>query len=312
MILGIDEAGRGPWAGPMTVGAVVLGDAIIEGLNDSKQLTKKRREALEPEILEKAAATGIGWVSAAEIDTLGLGPALRLATIRAVKAVDAKGVSYDEIIIDGTINFLEETGKGAYVETMPKADGLIPAVSAASVIAKVARDRFMAEQDELYPGYGFGGHAGYGTAKHRAAIEALGVTPLQRLSFSPLKKYAAEERAVRGETTKDLGDAAERRVSEYLVTNGHVILERNWRNRFCEIDIVSQCEDVLYFTEVKYRKTAQHGDGMEAITAKKLSQMTFAAEFYLAKSNTSEGAAQLAVASVSGDDFTIDSWVALS
>lgn len=312
MILGIDEAGRGPWAGPMVVGAVVLGDAVIEGLNDSKQLTKKRREALEPEILEKAAATGIGWVSAAEIDALGLGPALRLATIRAVKAVDAASVTYDEIIIDGTINFLEETGKGQYVETMPKADGLISAVSAASIIAKVARDRFMAEQDRIYPGYGFAGHAGYGTAKHRAAIDELGVTPLHRLSFSPLKKYATEDIGTAVNTAKSRGDVAERRVSEWLVAKGHDILERNWKNRFCEIDIISRCHDEIYFTEVKYRNNALHGDGLAAVTEKKVAQMTFAAEFYLAKSGTSESAARLAVASVSGDDFIVDEWVELT
>jgi ribonuclease HII len=108
--------------------------------------------------------------------------ALRLATRRAVEQIQAP---YTEIIIDGTVNFLTGTGKGAYVQTMKKADLLVPSVSAASILAKVERDRFMAEQDAMYPGYGFGGHAGYGVAKHRVAIEELGVTPLHRLSFAP-------------------------------------------------------------------------------------------------------------------------------
>ena len=189
MILGIDEAGRGPWAGPLVVGAVILGGAEIEGLTDSKKLTKKRREALYPIIHERAVAYATGWVSVAELDEIGMSRALRLATRRAVEQIYAP---YSEIIIDGTVNFLADTGKGKYVQTMKKADLLVPSVSAASILAKVERDWFMAEQDEIYPGYGFASHAGYGTAKHVAAIEKLGVTPLHRLSFAPLAKYRTD------------------------------------------------------------------------------------------------------------------------
>ena len=186
MILGIDEVGRGPWAGPLVVGAVVLGDTAIEGLTDSQKLSKKRREALDIMIRDQAAGYGLGWVAASEIDEIGLSAALRLATIRAVKQITAP---YHEIIIDGTINFLAETAKGKYVTTIKKADLLIPSVSAASIIAKVARDNYMTEQDVVYSGYKFGAHAGYGTAVHRDAIEKQGVTPLHRLSFAPLAKY---------------------------------------------------------------------------------------------------------------------------
>lgn len=193
MILGIDEVGRGPWAGPLVVGAVVLGGAQIDGLTDSKKLTKKQREALDIEIRKQAASYGLGWVSAAEIDDIGLSMALCLAARRAVETVDKTGVSYHEIIIDGTVNFLRDTSKGRFVTTMKKADLLVPSVSAASIIAKVARDNYMAEQGARYPAYGFGSNAGYGVAKHRAAIEQFGVTPLHRLSFAPLVKYANGE-----------------------------------------------------------------------------------------------------------------------
>ena len=186
MILGIDEAGRGPWAGPLVVGAVVLGDSEIIGLTDSKKLTKRKRELLYDEIVNKAAAFGTGWVEASEMDEVGMSEALRLATRRAVEKI---AVSYSEIIIDGTINFLVDTNKGKYVQTMPKADLLIPSVSAASIMAKVERDRYMTEQGLLYPEYGFESHAGYGVARHREAIETHGVTPLHRLSFAPLAKY---------------------------------------------------------------------------------------------------------------------------
>jgi ribonuclease HII len=186
MILGIDEVGRGPWAGPLVIGAVVLGDGAIDGLTDSKKLTKKRREELDVIIRDAASGFGLGWVHAYEIDEIGLSAALVLATRRAVEQVT---VPYHEIIIDGTINFLKDTSKARYVTTLTKADLLIPSVSAASIIAKVARDNYMIEQAAVYPEYKFESHVGYGTAAHREAIEKFGVTPLHRLSFAPLVKY---------------------------------------------------------------------------------------------------------------------------
>jgi len=186
MILGIDEVGRGPWAGPLVVGAVVLDESgNLEGLTDSKKLSAKRRVQLDVQIRKEARGWGLGWVHAEEIDAIGLSAALRLATVRAVEAVKAP---YHEIIIDGTINFLSDTAKGQYVTTMPKADFLIPAVSAASIIAKVARDAYMEEQDALYPDYGFASHVGYGTAKHQQALLEKGVTILHRRSFAPIKR----------------------------------------------------------------------------------------------------------------------------
>ena len=147
MILGIDEVGRGAWAGPLVVGACVLNDAKIDGLTDSKKLTKKNREKLNAQILDSSAVVGLGWVWADEIDEIGLSASLRLATNRAVKEVQLKcrtnGVSFDEIIIDGTINFLKDTKLGNYVTTIKKADLLIPTVSAAAICAKVARDHYM-------------------------------------------------------------------------------------------------------------------------------------------------------------------------
>lgn len=216
MILGIDEVGRGPWAGPLVVGAVVLPEDLagLEGLTDSKKLTAKKRSALNSIIHEKALGWGLGWVHADELDEIGLSDALKLATIRAVQDIK---VSYHEIVIDGTINFLKETSKGEYVTTMPKADFLVPAVSAASIIAKVARDTFMEQQAKLYPEYGFDSHVGYGTAKHTAALEAYGVTPLHRTSFAPIAKLLGStvnqvkaKQSTR--TTKSIGNDAESRA----------------------------------------------------------------------------------------------------
>lgn len=364
MILGIDEVGRGPWAGPLVVGAVILGGAEIDGLDDSKKLTKKRRQALDALIRQQAAAWALGWVSARELDGVGMSEALRLATRRAVEQIQAQcrqqNLAFSEIIIDGKVNFLRGTALEKFAMTMPKADGLIPSVSAASIIAKVARDQFMAEQDAVYPDYGFKSNAGYGVAKHRAAIERLGVTPLHRLSFAPLAKYAVTPRAVpqkksgqlyvgpryfsdsaraaklhqdaindsaeaalifsgdtapgssvnpdgdttqsKPMTTRQIGDKGEQAAADWLAASGHEIIARNWRTRYCEIDIVSVKGEVLYFTEVKYRKNDDFGDGLAAITAKKQRQMRFAAELFLAgKPEYSGMAAKLLAASVSGD-----------
>lgn len=307
MILGIDEVGRGPWAGPLVVGAVVLGGEPIAGLTDSKKLTKRRREEIAPIIYERAHAAALGWVTAAELDEIGMSQALKLATKRAVEQIT---VPYHQIIIDGTINFLADTTKGAYVTTMPKADLLIPSVSAASVIAKVARDNYMAEQDAVYPGYGFSGHAGYGVAKHRAAIERLGVCPLHRLSFAPLVKYQivpkdsaveAQDKPAAPLTTRQIGNLGETEAANWLTRRGHQILARNWRTRMCEIDIVSKKADTIWFTEVKHRKTAAHGDGLAAITPKKIKQMEFAARIYSMKMPTNDYQLRLMAIYTSGE-----------
>lgn len=308
MILGVDEVGRGPWAGPLVVGAVVLGDATIEGLTDSKKLTKKRREALEPEIHEKASGYGLGWVHADELDELGISAALVEATKRAVSEI---AVPYNEIIIDGTVNFLKETGKGPYVTTLKKADLLIGAVSAASVIAKVARDRYMEEQALLYPDYGFDSHVGYGTAAHRAAIERLGVTPLHRLSFAPLQQYrtshdSPEIGPANPMTTKHIGDAGEDAAMQYLLAEGFTVIERNWKTRFCEIDIVASKDNVVYFVEVKHRKNNNQGGGVAAVTPRKLKQMGFAAQVFAKTYRLQHVDLRLAVATTVGDKPVVE------
>ena len=343
MILGIDEVGRGPWAGPLVVGAVVLGGVAIEGLTDSKKLSKKRRELLDIEIREKAQAVGLGWVTASEIDEIGLSRALVLATKKAVEQIT---VPYHEIIIDGTVNFLSGTSKSDYVTTMKKADLLVPSVSAASIVAKVARDNYMADQDEIYQGYNFKNHVGYGTMAHITAIDKLGVTPVHRLSFAPLEKYRnhnqpsdstfyqngftpgtirapapyrtrvadvlAKKRvqtASAKPTSKQIGDSAENVASNYLSNLGHKILERNWKTKFCEIDIVSQKSDVIYFIEVKYRKKPDQGGGIAAITNKKLRQMKFSVELYALCNQIIDTNLRLAVITLNGQPPAVEDFL---
>lgn len=305
MILGIDEVGRGPWAGPLVVGAVVLGGVEIIGLTDSKKLSKKRREELDVEIRKKAVSFGLGWVSADEIDLIGLSKSLELATNRAVEQIDA---SYNQIIIDGTVNFLSNTSKGECVTTMKKADLLIPCVSAASIIAKVARDKYMEEQDKLYRGYNFKKHVGYGTALHVKAIYENGITPIHRKSFAPIKKYCQDcdgysnydcIKSVKI-SSKQKGDLAEEIAKDYLIKKGHEILDRNWKNKLCEIDIVSKKDDTIYFSEVKYRKNHNQGGGLFAVDKNKVKQIKFAAEYYVLVKKINNYNMRLLVISLSG------------
>lgn len=177
--VGLDEVGRGCWAGPVVAGAVILKQPI-KGLKDSKKLTKEQRETLAVEIREKAVI-GLGWVTPKEVDELGLTEAVRLAMHRALEQVDAP---YDEIIIDGNYNFFPENPKARAVI---KADDSVPGVSAASIVAKVARDNYMAEIAAQYPDYGFKSHVGYGTALHLERLKLHGISELHRQSFKPVQ-----------------------------------------------------------------------------------------------------------------------------
>ncbi|HSX05221.1 MAG TPA: ribonuclease HII [Candidatus Saccharimonadales bacterium] len=180
MQIGIDEVGRGCWAGPLVAGAVALGRPIA-GLRDSKKLTKRQRERLAEELTQTAAAIGLGWVWPAEIDAHGLTWAVKTAMERALAQIT---IAYDEIIIDGNCNYLAPNPQA---RAIVKADDSVATVSAASIVAKVARDQYMAALGDEYAGYGFAKHVGYGTAAHRAALQLLGVSDIHRKSYKPIQ-----------------------------------------------------------------------------------------------------------------------------
>src|SRR5579884_663904 len=169
VVMGIDEVGRGSWAGPLVAGAVILKQPI-KGLKDSKLLSRAERSRLALEIKKRSLYSSLGWVQPAEIDRWGLTAGLRLAMERALTNLT---LDYDEIIIDGQLNFLKANPKA---RCLIKADQLVPCVSAASIIAKVARDNYMIGMAQLYPAYGFDRNVGYGTKLHRASLGQLGVT----------------------------------------------------------------------------------------------------------------------------------------
>ncbi len=179
--VGIDEVGRGCWAGPLVAGAVVLREPIA-GLKDSKKLSKLQRQNLTANIELQALAMGLGWVSVAEVDELGVTAATALAMRRALSQIQ---VPFDEIIIDGNINYFPDDKR---TRAIIKADDIVPAVSAASIIAKVSRDNYMAGvAHKRYPAYGFNRHVGYGTALHRQMLELYGVSDMHRKSFQPIQ-----------------------------------------------------------------------------------------------------------------------------
>lgn len=179
MIIGIDEVGRGAWAGPLVVGAVSL-KSNIDGLNDSKLITAKQRVKLAKEIKQNTSYIGIGWASSSEVDDYGLSAALTLATHRALKEIDSGA----EIIIDGNVNFLKDYYPNS--KSLVKADKTIPSVSAASIVAKVARDEYMNNLSKEFPNYGFDKNVGYGTAGHKNSITINGLCHEHRLSFRPM------------------------------------------------------------------------------------------------------------------------------
>jgi len=179
-LAGVDEAGRGCLAGPVTAGAVVLPPGWCpEGLDDSKRLTARRREKLYSQIVEGALAWGAFSVTAGEIDRIDI---LRASLKAMAGAVAGLGVPPDLVLVDG--NRLPDWDLRS--EAVVGGDGLSAAVAAASIIAKVTRDRFMIDLESVYPGYGFAGHKGYGSAEHLAALRSLGPCPEHRRTFRPV------------------------------------------------------------------------------------------------------------------------------
>ncbi|OJG81837.1 ribonuclease HII [Enterococcus ratti] len=181
-IAGIDEVGRGPLAGPVVAAAVILPrNEQILGLNDSKQLSEKKRELLYDQIQQKAVAIGIGIINEAKIDEVNIYEASKLAMIQAVEKL---AVTPSYLLIDAmTLNLSIPQTK------LIKGDARSISIAAASIIAKVYRDNLMKKYDQLYPGYGFGHNAGYGTKEHLKGLAQQGITPIHRKTFAPVKNY---------------------------------------------------------------------------------------------------------------------------
>lgn len=183
-VAGVDEVGRGPIAGPVVAAAVILDPACsIQGLADSKRLSPQRRSVLSGVIRAKALCFALGRAEVEEIDAMNIHHASLLAMARAVAALS---VVPTRVLVDG----LYCPQAACAVEAVVRGDASVPAISAASILAKVVRDEEMQRWESVYPGYGFAQHKGYGTRAHLQALRQLGVTPLHRRSFAPVKSHA--------------------------------------------------------------------------------------------------------------------------
>lgn len=181
-VAGVDEVGRGPLAGPVVAAAVILpAGLVLDGLTDSKALKEDRRQALNHQIRIEALAWALGQASVEEIDTLNILQASLLAMRRAVAGL---ALTPSTAWVDGN----QHPRVPMMARTVVGGDGRVPAISAASIVAKVARDEMMVALEARYPGYGLAQHKGYGTSAHRAALERLGATPIHRRSFAPVAR----------------------------------------------------------------------------------------------------------------------------
>lgn len=179
VIVGLDEVGRGPLAGPLAVGAVVLPEApLIEGLNDSKQLSPERREAIADQVKQQAIAWCVEYVAPADIDSLGMSACLRRAFSNALARIERSGTSIDLVLVDGNPLHIDPREVN-----IVKGDAKCASIAAASIVAKTERDALMCELAELYPEYGFEQNKGYGSAQHADAIREHGLSPMHRKSF---------------------------------------------------------------------------------------------------------------------------------
>lgn len=268
-LCGVDEAGRGPLAGDVYAAAVILKpDTVIEGLNDSKKLTEKKRELLFDEICEKAEAYCVAAATVEEIDRLNILQATFLAMRRAVEGL---GVKPKLVLVDGNRN----PELPVHSRLVVKGDGTSACIAAASILAKVSRDRYMAKLAEQYPQYGFEKHKGYGSKLHYQMLDEHGISPVHRKSF--LKKYVSGEES----PAQKRGRLGEEAVCGWLLSEGCTIAARNYgAPPYGEIDIVAEKDGITAFVEVKARKEGSRVSGAAAVTPSKQKKLILAASQY--------------------------------
>ena len=294
-IAGVDEVGRGPLAGPVVAAAAVLPphlDALgPEVVRDSKLLTPRQRERAYDLLIREATTWSVGQASHEEIDALGIAPASRLAMARALENLTSLP---DFLLIDAFP--LPEVALPQ--ESIIHGDRLCLSIAAASVIAKVTRDRMMQEEDRRNPGYGFARHKGYATREHLARLQALGPSPIHRRSFAPVRDLVEGVAGQRGEVPQSghnwpgglkvplspkarVGAQGEAMAAAYLQRQGYAIIERNYRCPEGEVDVVARERDTLVFVEVRTRRGSGMGTPQESVTAAKRERLIAVAQRFL-------------------------------
>jgi ribonuclease HII len=297
IVAGVDEAGRGPLAGPVVAAAVVLeAGRELPGVRDSKTMTAEQRETAFALVVEHARAVGVGIVHADEIDRLNV---LR-ATHQAMRAaIEELGERPDFALIDG----LPVHPFPVLQRAIVKGDSKSASIAAASIIAKVTRDRIMVEHDLLYPAYGFARHKGYPTPEHLALLREHGPCPLHRRSFAPVAgclgpptKRDSGPSLFDLNARRQLGDSGEVVACAHLRSLGWEVLRTRFRCREGEVDIVAMEGDTLCFVEVKARR-GRESPG-EAVNAAKRAKLTAAAEAWLYEQNSADSKCRFDVVEV--------------
>lgn len=284
-IAGVDEAGRGAWAGPVVAGVAILpldSPTLAEellGIRDSKLLSAKRRAFFYDRIVHAGAALGVGVVGQAALDEMGIVPATRLAMSRAL---DSLGTPPDYLLVDGFPLEYRDIPHAGIVG----GDDLSFSIAAASIVAKVVRDEIMVTLDRVFPGYSFARHKGYGTPQHQEALSRLGPCAIHRLSYAPMKFMIPQNKPRREKGrmrrgTRRLGQLGEQLAAQHLEEQGYVICERNYRCSVGEIDIVALDGEYLAFVEVRSRKSKRFGSPEESITDAKKQKLIEVAQTYL-------------------------------
>ena len=270
-VAGVDEAGRGPLAGPVAAAAVVLPPfpsfLWLGQVRDSKALTAAERGRLEGLIKAQSLAWAVALVGSEAIDRLGIAAAAREAMCRALAAMPQRPQA---VLVDGPWPLPDLP-----CTPLVNGDALSLSIACASILAKEARDRLMAQLDALYPGYGFARHKGYPTREHLAALARLGPSPVHRRSFAPLAQGPAPG------DRQGLGRWAEELAASYLQSRGYRLLARNLRTGAGELDIVAQRGEVLALVEVRARRGRRLGTAAESIGPRKRQRLLQAAAAYL-------------------------------
>ncbi len=273
VLCGLDEAGRGPLAGRVYAAACVLpSDFRLDGLNDSKKLTPKVRDSLYEVIIAEAVDFAVAFADEKEIDRINILAASMLAMRRAAAQLSA--VNPDLYLVDGN----RHPGiTAAPCRTIVKGDGKSACIAAASILAKVSRDRYMDQMSALYPQYGFEQHKGYPTELHYARLAEYGPCEIHRVTFlkNMAEKHSAPSRGAQGEQT----------AADYLAGVGYAVLTRNARTKSGELDIIAAEGDELVFVEVKQRAQNSIDRPAAFVNASKQRKLRAAALEWLAEKN---------------------------
>lgn len=297
-LAGLDEVGRGCLAGPVAAGAVILpsdpADALFSVVRDSKQLSAVQREKARALIVSVSLSHAVGWASPAEIDKMGISSAVRRAMTRALAKLSPAA---DHLLIDA----IKLPSSGLPQKSIIRGDSKSLSIAAASIVAKVERDRFMASLAEEHPSYGFESHKGYATRRHLDAIAEFGPCHIHRASFAPVRR---EAHRIRPPTARAIGQLAESFVAAELEERGMTIVTRNFRTRFGEVDLITEDSRALCFVEVRARKPSAFGAPSETISPAKTRRIIAASQEFLQKNRSDSGEWRIDVASVELDQWS--------